>query len=123
VVNLKENVEIVVQSGIKQRIANWKKTKMVVRTVEITTVFRKMQAMALTALIVVIQVILEAIVTNRKINPTVTVVQVTMTVMDTAFLIPIILHVQQSPWKIILQMTCGFLIVEPVVITTDPWKG
>jgi hypothetical protein len=64
VVNLKENVEIVVQSGIKQRIENQKQTKMVVRIAEITTVFRNMQVMALTALIVIVQVILKAIVTN-----------------------------------------------------------
>jgi hypothetical protein len=64
VVNLKENVEIVVQSGIKQRIANQKRIKMVVRIAEITTIFRNMQVMALTALIVVVQVILKAIIIN-----------------------------------------------------------
>jgi hypothetical protein len=41
--------------------------------------------MALIALIVVNQVILRAIVSNWRINPTVTVVQVTMTVKDTEF--------------------------------------
>jgi hypothetical protein len=63
-VNSKKNVEIVVQSGIKQRIANQKRTKAVVIIAEITTIFRNMQVMALTARIVVIQVILKAIVTN-----------------------------------------------------------
>jgi hypothetical protein len=64
VVNLKENVEIVVQSGIKQRIVNQKRTKMAVRIAEITTIFRNMQILALTALIVVDQVILRGIVSN-----------------------------------------------------------
>jgi hypothetical protein len=63
VVNLKENVKIVVQSGIKQMIANQKRAKMVVRIAEITTIFKNMQIMVLIALTVVIQVILKAIVT------------------------------------------------------------
>jgi hypothetical protein len=42
VVNSKKNVEIVVQSGIKQRIANQKRTKAVVIIAEITTIFRNM---------------------------------------------------------------------------------
>jgi hypothetical protein len=54
----------VVQSGIKQRIANQKQTKMVVRIAETTTIFRNMQVMALIALIVVIQITLKAIVKN-----------------------------------------------------------
>jgi hypothetical protein len=64
VVNLKENVEIVVQSGIKQKIANQKRTKMVVRISEITTVFRNMRIMALTVIIIIVQAILKATVTN-----------------------------------------------------------
>jgi hypothetical protein len=64
VVNSKVNVKIVVQSGIKQRIANQKRAKMVVRIAETTTIFKNMQIMALIALIVVIQVTLKAIVTN-----------------------------------------------------------
>jgi hypothetical protein len=64
VVNLKENVEIVMQLGIKLRIANQKQTKMVVRTAENKTIFRKIRVIALTALIVVIQFISKAIVIN-----------------------------------------------------------
>jgi uncharacterized protein len=63
VVNLKENIEMVVQSGIKQRIANYKQINMVVRIADITTIFRNMQVMALTALVIV-QVTLKTIVTN-----------------------------------------------------------
>jgi hypothetical protein len=63
VVNLKENIEMVVQSGIKQRIANYKQINMVVRIVDITTIFRNIQVMALTALVIV-QVTLKTIVTN-----------------------------------------------------------
>jgi hypothetical protein len=62
--------------------------------------FRNMQVMALTALIVVVQVILKAIVTGRKINRTVTVVQITMKVKDTEF-----------------------FYSNDVAITADPWKG
>jgi hypothetical protein len=64
VVNLKENVEIVVQSGIKQKIANQKQAKMVVRVAETTIIFKNIQIMALIALIVVVQVTLKEIVTN-----------------------------------------------------------
>jgi hypothetical protein len=64
VVNLKENIEIVVQLDIKRKIVNQKQTKMAVRTAEITKVFRKIRVMALIALIVVNQVILRAIVSN-----------------------------------------------------------
>jgi hypothetical protein len=39
------------------------------------------------------------------------------------FLIPMMLQLQQSPQKIIFQVTCGFLIVEQVVTTASPWKG
>jgi hypothetical protein len=88
VVNLNENVEIVVQPGIKQRIANQKQTKMAVRIAEITEIFRMIQVMALIALIVIVQVILKEIVTNRKINRTVTVVQITMAVNEKKILIP-----------------------------------
>jgi hypothetical protein len=63
-VNLKENVEIVVRSGIKQRIANKKRTKMVVKIAKTTIIFKNMQVMALIAFIVVVQVILKAIITN-----------------------------------------------------------
>jgi hypothetical protein len=69
---------------------------MAVRTEEITTIFRKIRVMALIALIVVNQVILKVIVTNRKISQTVTVVQVTMAVKDTEFLILTMFHSQQS---------------------------
>jgi hypothetical protein len=62
VVNLKENVGIVVQSDIKRKIVNQKRTKMAVRTVEIITISRKIQVTALIALIVIDQVILKAIV-------------------------------------------------------------
>jgi hypothetical protein len=41
VVNLKENVEIVVQMGIKRKTVNQKQTKEAVRIAEITTIFRK----------------------------------------------------------------------------------
>jgi hypothetical protein len=41
VVNLKEIVEIVVRSGIKERIVYQKRTKMLVRTKETTKIFRK----------------------------------------------------------------------------------
>jgi hypothetical protein len=64
VVNLKENVEIVVRSGIKRKTVNQKQTKMAVRTAKITTIFRKTRVVALIALIVVDQVILRAIVSN-----------------------------------------------------------
>jgi hypothetical protein len=64
VVNLKENVEIVMQSGIKRKIVNQKRTKMAVGIAEITTIFRNMQVMALIALIFILQVISKAIVTN-----------------------------------------------------------
>jgi hypothetical protein len=64
VVNLRENVKIVVQSGIKQRIANQKRAKMVVRIVETTIIFKNIQIMALIALIVIVQVTLKAIDTN-----------------------------------------------------------
>jgi hypothetical protein len=96
---------------------------MVVRVAEPTTIFKNIQIMALIALIVVVQVTIKAIVTNWKINPTVAVVQVTMAVKEKEFLILTMLHSQKSSWKIILPMTCGFLIVEAVVITADPWKG
>jgi hypothetical protein len=43
VVNLKENVEIVVQLDIKRKTVNQKLTKMAVRTAEITTIFRKIK--------------------------------------------------------------------------------
>jgi preprotein translocase subunit YajC len=56
VVSLKENVEIVVQSGIKQKITNLKRAKMLVRIAENTTIFKNMQIMALIALIVIVQV-------------------------------------------------------------------
>jgi hypothetical protein len=62
VVNLKENVGIVVQSDIKRKIVNQKRTKMAVRTVEIITISKKIQVTALIALIVIDQVILKAIV-------------------------------------------------------------
>jgi hypothetical protein len=64
VVNLQENVEIAVKSGIKRKIVNQKRTKMAVRTEEITEIFRKIRIMAPIALIVVDQVILRAIVSN-----------------------------------------------------------
>jgi hypothetical protein len=64
VVNLKKNVKIVVQSGIRKRIANQKQVKMVVRIEETTTIFKNIQKKALIALIVVVQVTLKAIVTN-----------------------------------------------------------
>jgi hypothetical protein len=57
VVNLKENVKIVVQSGKKQRISNQNQTKMPVIIAEITKIFRNMQVMALIVLIIVVQVI------------------------------------------------------------------
>jgi hypothetical protein len=63
------------------------------------------------------------IVSNRSINPTVTVGQISMTVKNTEFLIPTMLRSEQSPRKIILQMSCGFLIVELVVITANTQKG
>jgi hypothetical protein len=47
VVNLKKNVEIVVLSGITQRIASQNSTT------EITKNFRKIKVMALTALIII----------------------------------------------------------------------
>jgi hypothetical protein len=47
VVNLKKNVEIVVLSGITQRIASQNSTA------EITKNFRKIKVMALTALIII----------------------------------------------------------------------
>jgi hypothetical protein len=50
--------------GIKQRNKNQNPTKMAVKTAEITTIFRKLRVMALTALIVVNQVILRAIALN-----------------------------------------------------------
>jgi hypothetical protein len=62
VVNLNENVEIVVQSGTKQRIASQNSAKMAVRIAEIIITFRNIQVMALTALIVVNQDILRVIV-------------------------------------------------------------
>jgi hypothetical protein len=61
VVNSKENLKIVVQSGIKRNIANQKQIKMMVRVAETTTIFKNMQVMALTALIVVVQVTLKSI--------------------------------------------------------------
>jgi hypothetical protein len=70
---------------------------MVVRVVDTTTIFKNIQVMALTALIVVVQVTLKAIVTNSKINQTVTVVQVTMAVKEKEFLIPTMVRSQQSP--------------------------
>jgi hypothetical protein len=48
----------------KQRIANQKRAKMVVRIAEITTIFKNMQIMALTALIVAVEVTLKATVTK-----------------------------------------------------------
>jgi hypothetical protein len=64
VVNLKENVEIVVQSGIKQRIVNLKRTKMAAKTEEVTTFSRKIQVMAILHLLSLTKVILRAIVSN-----------------------------------------------------------
>jgi hypothetical protein len=64
---LKENVVIVMQSGIKQRIVNQKRTKMAVRKEEITTIFRKIRVTALIVLIVVNQVILRAIVIYNRV--------------------------------------------------------
>jgi hypothetical protein len=58
-----------------------------------------------------------------KKNATVTVIQVTMTVKDTEFLIPKMLRLQQLPSKLIFQVTCGFLIVELAIITADLQKG
>jgi hypothetical protein len=63
----------------------------------ITTIFRKIRLMALIALIIINQVILRVIVSKLRINPTITVVQVKMTVKDKEFLIPKMFHLQQSP--------------------------
>jgi hypothetical protein len=70
---------------MKQKIVNEIQIKMAVRSAEITKIFRNIQETALIALIVVNQVILRAIVSNCRINPTVTVVQVTITVKDRIF--------------------------------------
>jgi hypothetical protein len=58
------------------------------RTVETTTIFRRIRVMALTVLIVVNQDILRVIVKKLRINRTVTVVQVTTTVKAINFLTP-----------------------------------
>jgi hypothetical protein len=83
--------------GHRAKDCRLKQTKMVVRIAEITLIFRKIRVRALTALIVIVQVKLKAIVTNREINPTLTVVQIIMTVKDTEFLITTILRSQQLP--------------------------
>jgi hypothetical protein len=64
VVNSIENVEIVVQSSINQRIASQNSAKMAVGTAEIIITFRNIQVMALPTLIVVDQNIQRAIALN-----------------------------------------------------------
>jgi hypothetical protein len=63
VTNLKENVNIVVNSKIKQRISRRNFIKMAIITAEIITVFRKIRVLALNALIAVDQGILKVNVT------------------------------------------------------------
>jgi hypothetical protein len=91
ILNEKQNEES--ENDNNQEVAKdcrLKQTKMAFITEEITTIFRKIRVMALIALFVVDQVILRSIVSNRRINSTVTVVQVTTTVKDREFLIPML---------------------------------
>jgi hypothetical protein len=118
---LRENVKIVVKSGINHRIADQKRIKMVVRIAEITTIFRHTYNGAHCTYCCCPSHIKSNCYKLKKSNPysgtsnnegqghrifNSNDVAFTTIVMKNNF-----------------AMTCGFLIQEPVVITANPWKG